>query len=119
MDPSLFAPPAKAKPAPAPSTDLLYLTPAEAALHLIPFSTVAGNAAQVLRESQVYTELGVTIGANGHVGHIRIEGPVDPELLADIYSAVLQWRYRPFVLHGVAVPVRTQIVLDYRVPLPK
>ena len=119
MDPSLFAPPAKAKPAPAPSTDLLYLTPAEAALHLIPFSTVEGNAAQVLRESQVFTELAVTIGADGHVKDLRIVGSVDPELIADIYNAVLQWRYRPFLLHGVAVPVRTQIVLHYRVPLPK
>jgi hypothetical protein len=119
MDSSLFAPPAKAKPAPAPSTGLLYLTAAESALHLIPFSTVEGNAAQVLRESQVYTELAVTIGANGHVKTVRIVGPVDPELIPDIYHAVLQWRYRPFLLHDVAVPVRTQIVLDDRVSLPK
>lgn len=119
VDPSLFTPPATAKPAPAPSTGLLYLTSAEAALHLIPFSTMQGNAAQVLHESQVFTGLAVTIGADGHVKTIHIEGPVDPELIPDIYNAVLQWRYRPFLLHGVAVPVRTQIVLDYRVPLPK
>ena len=119
MDSSFFTPPPKAKRAPAPSTALLYLTSAEAALHLIPFSTMQGNAARVLRESQVFTGLAVTIGANGHVKKIHIEGPVAPELIPDIYSAVLQWRYRPFLLHGIAVPVRTQIVVDYRVPLPK
>jgi hypothetical protein len=119
MDPSYLTPPSNAKPASAPSTGLLYLTSAEAASHLIPFSTVGGKAALVLRESQVYTALAVTIGADGHVKDVRIEGPVDPELIPDIYNAVLQWRYRPFLLHGVAVPVRTQIVLDYRVPLPR
>ncbi len=119
IDPAFLKPPADAKPAAAPSTGLLYLTAAEAALHLIPFSTTRGNAARVLRESQVYTGLAVTIGANGHVKDIRIVGPVAPELIPDIYNAVLQWRYRPFLLHGAAVPVRTQIVLDYRVPLPR
>ncbi|MGC8550108.1 MAG: energy transducer TonB [Acidobacteriaceae bacterium] len=119
MDPSFFIPATDARPAPAPSTGLLYLTADEAALHLIPFSTMRGNAARALRESQVYTLLAVTIGANGHVKEIRIVGPVDPELIPDIYNAVLRWRYRPFLLHGVAVPVRTQIILDYRVPLPR
>lgn len=118
IDPSRFIPPAKAKPTSPPSTAILYLTAQEAATHLIPASTHT-QAAQILRESQVNAPLAVTITPSGRIRNLYILTHTDPELIPAIYQAVTQWRYRPFLLHGVAVPVRTQIILDYRVPLPK
>lgn len=118
MDPSFFTPPANAKPAPPPSTGVLYLTAQEAATHLTPGSTRI-QSARILRESQVHAALAVTIGADGRVQKLRILSSIDPELIAAIYQSVKQWRYRPFLLHGIPVPVRTQIILDDRVPLPK
>jgi hypothetical protein len=116
--PSFLTPPANAKPAPPPSTAVLYLTAKEAATHLIP-DVAHIRATRILRESQVHALLAITIAATGRVQNLRILGSVDPELIAAIYQAVMQWRYQPFLLRGVAVPVRTQLILDYRVPLPR
>lgn len=118
IGPSFFTPPAGAKPALPPSTAILYLTPEEAVTHLIPASTRVPSA-RILHESQVHAALAVTIGSDGRVQKLRILSSVDPELIAAIYQSVKHWRYRPFHLNGVAAPVRTQIILDYRVPLPK
>ncbi len=119
ISPAIFTPPASAKPAPPPSTALLYLTAREAATHLIPSSIPHTSSLAFLRHSQVYVPLAASIGIHGHVHHLRILGSTDPMLIPAIYQVVSHWRYRPFLLHGHPAAVRTRIILDYRRPLPR
>lgn len=118
VDPSFFAPPANAKPAPPPSTAILYLTAREAATHLISASLPHGTNWNLLHESQVYVPLAASISASGRVEHLQILSPMDPELVYALEETVRRFRYRPFLLHGKPAAVRTQIILDFREPLP-
>lgn len=116
---SFFTPPADAKPAPPPSMALLYLTAQEAATHLIPPNTTRNASLAYLRESQATVALAASINTNGSVESLHILGATDPELVPYIYQAVSRFRYRPFLVNGASVAVRTDIVLDFRQPLPK
>ena len=118
IDPSYFTPPANAKPAPRPSTSILYLTALEAATHLIPSSIRRNQYWTLLHQSQAYVMLAASIGATGRIKSLRILTPTDPELISSIYQSISDFRYRPFLLNGAPADVRTQIILDFRVPLP-
>ena len=59
--------------------------------------------------------LSIVIGKNGEVQQVEVlkgdEG--DPGLNSAAANAVSQWRYRPFVLNGIPVPVRTTVVVHF------
>jgi hypothetical protein len=119
VDPSFFTPPANAKPAPSPSTAILYLTAREAATHLISASLPHGTNWNLLHESQVYVPLAVSISTRGRVERLQILSPTDPGIAYALEETVRRFRYRPFLLHGKPAAVRTQIILDFRKPLPR
>jgi TonB family protein len=52
------------------------------------------------------------IGADGKVQRVTpVSG--NPELTAAAITAVLQWRYKPYVMDGRKVPVRTQVSVTF------
>lgn len=56
--------------------------------------------------------LQATIGTDGTVGNIRVIS--GPELLRQAsIEAVRQWRYRPYLFDGQAVPVTTTVALNF------
>ena len=59
--------------------------------------------------------LSIVIGKNGEVQQVEVmkgdEG--DPGLNPAAANAVIQWRYKPFVLNGIPVPVRTTVVVRF------
>ena len=59
--------------------------------------------------------LSIVIGKNGEVQQVEVmkgdEG--DPGLNSAAANAVIQWRYKPFVLNGIPVPVRTTVVVRF------
>lgn len=118
MAPAFLAPPANARPAPPPSTALLYLNAAETATHLILARLPRGQNWKLLHESQVHVELAASIGIRGRIESLHIIVPTDPELNSAIYQSVSQFRYRPFLRNGVPAAVRTHIILDFRKALP-
>lgn len=67
----------------------------------------AGPSGQVI--------LSIVIGTNGEVQQVEVvkgdEG--NPGLNSAAANAVRQWRYKPFVLNGVPVPVKTTVVLRF------
>lgn len=56
--------------------------------------------------------LGITIGRNGEVTNIVVQGG-HPILLASAIDAVKKWKYRPYVLNGVAVEVDSTVKVQY------
>lgn len=119
IDPSFFAPPANARPAPPPSTSILYLTARESATHLIPSSAAHNGPLSFLQMSHAFVELAASIDTHGRVHGLQILGSTDPYLVSSIYQAVSHFRYRPFLLNGAPTAVRTRILLDFRVRFPK
>lgn len=119
LNPSFLTPPANAKPAPPPSTAILYLTAKEAATHLIPPPIAHNGPLNYLRQIQAYTAVAASISTDGRVQNVHILGSTDPALISSIYQAVSGFRYRPFLLHGTPAAVRTRIILDFREPLPQ
>jgi hypothetical protein len=61
-------------------------------------------------ESLAYS---VTIGTNGKLSDVRVIGDNAPELVDMVTKELRQWRYRPFVVNGVAVPVRARLWLNF------
>ena len=59
--------------------------------------------------------LSIVIGTNGEVQQVEVlkgdEG--DPGLNSAAANAVSQWRYQPFVLNGIPVPVKTTVVVRF------
>ena len=59
--------------------------------------------------------LSIVIGKNGEVQHVEVlrgdEG--NPGLNSTAANAVSQWRYKPFLLNGIPVPVRTTVVVRF------
>ena len=59
--------------------------------------------------------LSIVIGKNGEVQHVEVlrgdEG--NPGLNSTAANAVSQWRYKPFLLNGIPVPVKTTVVVRF------
>lgn len=56
--------------------------------------------------------LEATIGTDGTIQNLRvITGP--PLLQQAAVDAVSQWRYRPYMLNGQAVPVTTTVTVNF------
>ena len=59
--------------------------------------------------------LSIVIGKDGEVQQVEVlkgdEG--DPGLNSAAANAVSQWRYKPFVLDGIPVPVKTTVVVRF------
>ena len=59
--------------------------------------------------------LSIVIGKNGEVQQVEVlkgdEG--DPGLNSAAANAVSQWRYKPFLLNGIPVPVKTTVVVRF------
>ena len=59
--------------------------------------------------------LQATVAENGTVHDVKvISGP--PLLARAAESAVARWRYRPFLLNGKPIPMRTEITVDFKLP---
>jgi protein TonB len=57
-------------------------------------------------------ELVATIGTDGHVKSVKVvHGP--PMLQKAASDAVLQWRYKPTILNGIAVEAQTQVFVNF------
>ncbi len=59
--------------------------------------------------------LSIVIGKNGEVQQVKVMkgDEADPGLNSAAANAVSQWRYKPFVLDGIPVPVRTTVVVRF------
>ncbi len=59
--------------------------------------------------------LSIVIGKNGEVQHVEVlrGGEGNPGLNSTAASAVSQWRYKPFLLNGIPVPVKTTVVVRF------
>jgi protein TonB len=56
--------------------------------------------------------MSAVISKNGDVIDLEVlHGPI--ELSVSAVNAVRQWKYRPYVLNGQAVEVRTEIMVNY------
>jgi protein TonB len=56
--------------------------------------------------------MSAVISKSGDVVDLEVlDGPI--ELAVSAVNAVRQWKYRPYVLNGVPVEVRTQITVNY------
>ena len=59
--------------------------------------------------------LSIVIGTNGEVQQVEVlkgdEGHAG--LNSAAANAVIQWRYKPFVLNGIPVPVKTTVVVRF------
>jgi len=56
--------------------------------------------------------LGVIIGKDGNVQHVRVISG-DPMLAPAAIDAVKQWKYRPYILNGDPIEVDTQITVNF------
>jgi len=66
-------------------------------------------------EGQGTVVLKVVVDENGKVEGVRlVEGNTIPATAA--MQAVKQWRYRPYVRNGMAVPFQTVVILDFQRP---
>lgn len=59
--------------------------------------------------------LNVDIDDEGNVGRVELVSG-HPMLAPAAMDAVLEWKYRPFVLNGEAVPVETTVELQFALP---
>jgi TonB family protein len=57
-------------------------------------------------------DIEVVIGATGNVEKARVTRSV-PQLDAAAVAAVKQWKYKPTMVNGVAVPVKTRIRVSF------
>lgn len=53
------------------------------------------------------------IGADGHIASLNQTGHADSTLTAAAETAVRQWIYRPFLVCGIPVPVKTVITVNF------
>jgi protein TonB len=53
------------------------------------------------------------IGADGLLSSLNQTGHADPALTAAAEAAVRQWIYRPFLICGIPVPVKTLITVNF------
>ncbi len=112
---SAFAPPAQAVPGPRPDMTVLYLTSGrELDSHAIsrPMlpQVVINLRMENTAESLAYS---ITIGTNGKVTYARVIADNAPEIVDDVTKEIKTWRYRPFLVNGVAVPVRARIWVNF------
>jgi TonB family protein len=56
--------------------------------------------------------LNVNIDDEGNVGRVELVSG-HPILAPAAMDAVLEWKYRPFVLNGVAAPVETTVAVKF------
>jgi TonB family protein len=58
--------------------------------------------------------IGVTIGRDGRVHDMSLVSAPDADLAIAALSAVRQWRYKPYLLNGEPVAIRTQITVNFK-----
>jgi TonB family protein len=58
--------------------------------------------------------VGVTIGRDGRVYDMTLVSVPDADLAVAALAAVRQWRYKPYLLNGEPVAIRTQITVNFR-----
>ena len=56
------------------------------------------------------------IGKNGIISSVKILSGGDPILARAAAEAVLQWRYKPYLLDGEPVDIQTQITVNFKLP---
>ena len=54
------------------------------------------------------------IAVDGSIPDIEVSPRAHPELAAAASEAVRQWRYTPTLLHGVPVPTRMKVTIEFR-----
>jgi protein TonB len=60
-------------------------------------------------------ELQATIGKSGNMVTVKtLTG--DPVLARAAKAAVLQWKYKPYLLNGEPVEIQTQITVNFKLP---
>jgi TonB family protein len=57
--------------------------------------------------------IGATIGRDGRVHSMKIISTPDADLAIAALAAVRQWRYKPYLLNGEPVEVRTQMTVNF------
>jgi len=71
------------------------------------------NALRMHAEGAV--ELQATIGKSGNIVTVKtLTG--DPVLARAAKEAVLQWKYKPYLLNGEPVEIQTQITVNFKLP---
>ena len=119
LAPSIFTPPSNAKPAPPPSTGILYLTAAEAATHLIPPGFRHSHYWVILQNSHALIPLAISIGTHGHIEGMRLLSPTPGSQVYAARRLLAYYHFHPFLLHGHPTAVRTRLILDFRPQLPR
>ena len=61
-------------------------------------------------------EMQAVIGKNGIISSVKILSGGDPILARAAAEAVLQWRYKPYLLDGEPVDIQTQITVNFKLP---
>jgi protein TonB len=60
-------------------------------------------------------ELQATIGKSGNIVSVKtLTG--DPVLARAAKEAVLQWKYKPYLLNGEPVEIQTQVTVNFKLP---
>jgi hypothetical protein len=57
--------------------------------------------------------LDATIGKDGHIGPLQPTPLSNPALVASTKDAVSHWLFRPYLINGIPVEVKTQFVVTY------
>jgi len=110
-----LTPPAAAVRGTAPETTVLYMSSGPVlgahalSRPMLPQAIVNARMENIM-ESLAYS---VTIGTQGNVSDVRVIGDNAPELVDMVTKDLKRWRYRPFVVNGVAVPVRARLWLNF------
>jgi len=60
-------------------------------------------------------ELLATISKNGDISSVKIVSG-DPRLARAAVDAVKQWKYKPYLLNGEPVEIKTQITINFKLP---
>jgi len=112
---SPVAPPKPGNPAPsAPASEKKAATTGGQIQQAVLVSKKDPEYPKLARETGAkgIVELVATIGTDGHVKSVKVvHGP--PMLQKAASDAVLQWRYKPTILNGIAVEAQTQVFVNF------
>uniref|UniRef100_A0A7V5CU60 TonB C-terminal domain-containing protein n=1 Tax=Acidobacterium capsulatum TaxID=33075 RepID=A0A7V5CU60_9BACT len=111
----VLTPPEQAVPGPRPETAVLYMSTGHALdAHAISRPMLSQAAINSRMENGMESlAYAVTIGTDGKMSDVRVIGDNAPEIVDMVTKELKQWRFRPFVAGGVAVPVRARIWLNF------
>jgi protein TonB len=72
---------------------------------------------QAARDARIEgaVQLGAVIGKDGKIAHLEVISG-HPLLIPAAIDAVKQWEYRPTLLNGEPIEVKTQIDVNFRLP---